>query len=139
MSGEGGRWTKGPDISLTVDGVRSRVDPLLAIFFFLAFFIESDFLKKSEKSQAINLASQEIFLAFFFQLDKKTKKQKTIAEKKKEFSSVTPRVSCYTLSYCFLSFAIGKSKTKSPPRENNISQEKNWLARKNYWPFFSPN
>ena len=46
MSGEGGRWTKGPDISLTVDGVRSRVDPLLAIFFF-----ESEFFKKSEKSQ----------------------------------------------------------------------------------------
>ena len=81
MSGEGGRWTKGPDISLTVDGVRSRVDPLLAIcfFFFLAFFFFLEiFSKKKKNRKAINLANQEIFLAFFFQLDKKKRKNKKL-------------------------------------------------------------
>ena len=58
------------------------------LFFSWPFFFESDFFKKPKKCQEKKLVSQEVFLAFFF----KVEKIKIIAKDKNCNFFVKPRV-----------------------------------------------
>ena len=115
----------------------SRYFPKVIFFFSWPFFLRAIFSKNKKNRQEINLATQDIFLAFFSLIGQK--KNKNCSPEKNDFLPLhqgAPHIELSELSYCSLSFAKGKYEIKIH-QDNTISaKKKTWLAKKISWSFF---